>query len=612
MATNWTEINLPFKGMYRPNADVYNPLAATGYFYSLDGWKIQNNVLRFAPGEADAFSNQSLDNSTDNNWLVNYTSFYYYINGTSLRKVNGAESEIEASFWSGAPTTRSSFTFFRNRFLVANANKGFNWVDPSDDSFRAVGVAAPSSECSAAAGAAGDLVGRYRYKITYVDDQGHESNAKEDSYAEVTVTETKVSLTSIPTGPTGISYRRIYRTLSNGEQFFYLDQIDDNTTTTYTDQIDDVSLGSPLQYDNDTPPSNIRQMFSTASRIYLVDGSDGRTLWVSKIDPFTATPNWQAYPSGLSIALPYDVTHNYFQAGWELNSQIYTASRHQIHRILGDPGTGIEVKKVLDEGLFGRFSYCLTNDKVCYLNDRKRLMLWNGDDEPVDIGANIQDLLNDADEDSGHKCTTLLWDKEENAVYCFTWETPYGRAIRVNLDGGEAFDLTSELQYPYYDTYTGTIIGSRPTDSTIHGESGYKYDGAKRTYQDAEWHAIIPAPGKTTYFGRIKIEAKALPINSYVPPMLQVKLAYNDSADWTTFRIDLTKDYMIRTSSNVETRKVCYVPIYRRAESIQIKLTSLSNDAALVNGMEIYKVSVEVSQETSKQDHRVWSQDKEG
>lgn len=51
-----------------------------------------------------------------------------------------------------------------------------------------------------------------------------------------------VALTSIPTGPTGITARRIYRTKAGGTEYFFVKQINDNTTLTYTDDAEDADL----------------------------------------------------------------------------------------------------------------------------------------------------------------------------------------------------------------------------------------------------------------------------------------------------------------------------------------------------------------------------------
>jgi len=52
-----------------------------------------------------------------------------------------------------------------------------------------------------------------------------------------------MNLSNIPTGPTGVLGRRVYRTKSGGSEYFFVGQISDNSTTTMTDTIPDTSLG---------------------------------------------------------------------------------------------------------------------------------------------------------------------------------------------------------------------------------------------------------------------------------------------------------------------------------------------------------------------------------
>lgn len=53
----------------------------------------------------------------------------------------------------------------------------------------------------------------------------------------------KFSLTSIPTGGAGVTKRILYRTEAGGSVFKYVGTIDDNTSTAFTDNVPDTSLG---------------------------------------------------------------------------------------------------------------------------------------------------------------------------------------------------------------------------------------------------------------------------------------------------------------------------------------------------------------------------------
>jgi hypothetical protein len=98
------------------------------------------------------------------------------------------------------------------------------------------------------AGAVGALSnGDYQYVVTFVDANGESAPS---NGARVTVSDAgsdgQVSVTEIPTGYSGTTARRLYRTKADGNTYYYLAEIADNTTTTYTDNTADGSLGAEL------------------------------------------------------------------------------------------------------------------------------------------------------------------------------------------------------------------------------------------------------------------------------------------------------------------------------------------------------------------------------
>lgn len=105
---------------------------------------------------------------------------------------------------------------------------------------------APAALTSADGGSGGNLsAGAYLYKVTFVTSNGETQGGTESSGTTLLASH-KMSLTAIPTGPAGTLYRNIYRTVAGGAAGteHFLVQISDNTTTTYTDNIADASLGT--------------------------------------------------------------------------------------------------------------------------------------------------------------------------------------------------------------------------------------------------------------------------------------------------------------------------------------------------------------------------------
>lgn len=92
--------------------------------------------------------------------------------------------------------------------------------------------------------ASGSLTGTYYYKVTFVTANGETQGGTEANTGAITSKE--VALSNIPIGPTGTLYRNIYRSTASGGSGseHFLIQISDNTTTTYTDNTADASLGT--------------------------------------------------------------------------------------------------------------------------------------------------------------------------------------------------------------------------------------------------------------------------------------------------------------------------------------------------------------------------------
>jgi len=109
--------------------------------------------------------------------------------------------------------------------------------------------------------------GEYRYAIVFVTDEGETGGYSRDRSNVVTITDNtingKVRLTNIPLGNSYTTARKIYRTVVNGNQslLYYLDTINDNTTTEYLDNIADSGLK--------TSDAWYRKPDETTGRFYL-------------------------------------------------------------------------------------------------------------------------------------------------------------------------------------------------------------------------------------------------------------------------------------------------------------------------------------------------------
>jgi hypothetical protein len=124
---------------------------------------------------------------------------------------------------------------------------------------------------TAASGGAGVLSGAYRWCVTYVTATGEtEAGASFPamSTTALSLSSNSASLTAVPISPCrSVTSRNVYRTVASGSVFKLSGSISDNTTTTYTDNVADGSLGAtaptvatatgtgPEQFPDDMIPS---------------------------------------------------------------------------------------------------------------------------------------------------------------------------------------------------------------------------------------------------------------------------------------------------------------------------------------------------------------------
>ncbi len=163
------------------------------------------------------------------------------------------------------------------------------------------GIVTPGSGMGAADGTAGNLNGTYTYAVSF---ENTTTGTRSQKSASLTATPTndKVDLSSIPTSSdTGVDRRVIWRTIKDGATFFEVTTIDDNTTTTLTDDLVDSTLSGNTAYtDFGTVPSSDFGMMAGPyrSRIFLIGrttaGTKGRTyfthtLQAESIDGFLNT-----------------------------------------------------------------------------------------------------------------------------------------------------------------------------------------------------------------------------------------------------------------------------------------------------------------------------------
>jgi hypothetical protein len=145
-------------------------------------------------------------------------------------------------------------------------------------------------------------VGVYYYFVTWLDNNNGETVYSANAQNITTTTNNQsVSVSGIPTGPTGTAKRNLYRTKVGGGPYYLLTTIADNTTTTYSDTTADSGLSAT------TPPLHPSfggslivkdgsgtvqwQVFSDGAVMGNIKsnggGAAGTRIWVGTTDPGT-------------------------------------------------------------------------------------------------------------------------------------------------------------------------------------------------------------------------------------------------------------------------------------------------------------------------------------
>ena len=170
----------------------------------------------------------------------------------------------DSKLYTVTASTKTSLGAVSNEDIHIHDHRGKCWINGASTqkkfdgtNYHDVGLAAPSTAATAAAGASTGLTGNYSYKITFVIESSGVRVYESDPSAasnDVTLADQDAALTSIPvSGDARINARYIYRTEAGGAKWYYVGKISNNTATTYTDSLADSSLGDEVEYTHGQP-----------------------------------------------------------------------------------------------------------------------------------------------------------------------------------------------------------------------------------------------------------------------------------------------------------------------------------------------------------------------
>jgi hypothetical protein len=213
----------------------------------------------------------------------------FVASGTNLYQ---AETTGNTVIKTGLGVERIHFTTNRGTCFVNGDTTQFKVVGntPSD-----VGLEAPATAPTLAAGAAGALTGSYAAKISFETADGLESNLSPVSDSVVLSSE-QLEYTDIPVSTDSrVTKRNIYRTSADGARYWYVATIEDNTTTTYTDNLEDKDLGDEGETTHGVPTQGTISEGCNARHFW----GDGSKLRWSEI---AQSNNYLEYQQVLSFA----------------------------------------------------------------------------------------------------------------------------------------------------------------------------------------------------------------------------------------------------------------------------------------------------------------------
>lgn len=147
--------------------------------------------------------------------------------------------------------------------------------------------------------------GAHRYLVTFTTADG-ETQAGTPTAAVTVADKTvngKVTVSAIPLGGGAVTARKLYRTVAGGSTYLLLATLADNTTTTYTDNIADASLGAGAPSTNTTADPQLSALITAARR--QAEARTGRVLitqqWKQTFDTFPASAIALSNPPLISV-----------------------------------------------------------------------------------------------------------------------------------------------------------------------------------------------------------------------------------------------------------------------------------------------------------------------
>lgn len=251
MARGFLDVPMPLRGGILRQLSNWDAMPG---FWTLTGWhgNTEGDLTKW-PGSALFISGAGSSRITGlfQSRLAN-SSNYFVMYGDTVARVDS--NALIALLTGQTPTGFYDAKTIGQLFLFCNGLNP-NRKILSDLRVQLLGVAAPASAPTVAAGAAGDLTGTYNYKRTFKNSTTQAESNPSPVSGDVTVTSKQITVTGLGGATdTQVDKQVLYRNTGTGAgQWFRVVELDASLTS-YTDNITDANLAEQVYEDNGVPP----------------------------------------------------------------------------------------------------------------------------------------------------------------------------------------------------------------------------------------------------------------------------------------------------------------------------------------------------------------------
>jgi hypothetical protein len=288
-------------------------------------------------------------------------------------------------------TSTRPVCFKQYKDVLYAARVGMGTLHRTDgNSVATAGIAAPSSAATLAQGAAGalgagDYIGVYTY---YNTASGAESNYSPVSNTLTLGASKKINWTGITASGNGqCNARRLYRTLVGQQgEYFYVDQIGDNVTTTYTgDNVLEEDQGGVAGVKNGVPPGTCLYLEIFQERAWVTDGTD---LYYSEL----GLP--ESYGTSNYIPVTPDDGHD-ISGIKAFSERLLIGKTNAVHYLTGTDEMSFELRVLTDKHGVAAHHSMVTSEGLCFWFGGDNFYMTDGNSVRSIGDVQVRDLVDD-------------------------------------------------------------------------------------------------------------------------------------------------------------------------------------------------------------------------